>query len=278
MQHLLHLAKSLACICALVATHAQARQGSQPDYATIFANHVTQSLATLHPGGLPASDNIAVAQAMVELDMPTRAQSGWCCWVNGVLTSCNPGTASAYVVAHRGGIPCSSETLPAAALQQAKNLATQQLPPSHGVQVITYWNFNTNEAHSYIMSQAAAVPVAQNYCTTTQARIAARPILGGALVTAYALPPNVPCLVYAGTTQAQAPFGNGVRCVGGTIVRLGVANTQSGQVDVALLAGDPLLQQINAGSPRYFQAWYRQAAIPGAGFNLTDGVRLQPCQ
>ena len=88
------------------------------------------------------------------------------------------------------------------------------------------------------------------------------------------IPPRMAPLVYAGTTQAQAPFGNGVRCVGGTIVRLGVANTQSGQVDVALLAGDPLLQQINAGSPRYFQAWYRQASIPGAGFNLTDGVRL----
>lgn len=79
----------------------------------------------------------------------------------------------------------------------------------------------------------------------------------------------------AGTTQAQIPFGDGFRCVGGAVVRLGSSTASQGvatyPLDFTTSAGALLLP----GSTWNFQVHYRDLTPPGgAGFNLTNGVTL----
>ncbi len=98
------------------------------------------------------------------------------------------------------------------------------------------------------------------------------------LLTVLQLPPNVPVLLYVGNGTVNggigAPFGDGLRCVEGGIVRLGVrfangvGTAQWGPGFAAQLGLSP-------GDTRYFQAWYRNNTGPcGTGFNLTNGLQI----
>ena len=76
-----------------------------------------------------------------------------------------------------------------------------------------------------------------------------------------------------GQTPVQVTFGNGFRCIGGQVFRLPPVTPTGASlhadVDPAQLAGP-----ITPGSTWYFQAWYRDVAAGGAGFNLTDSVEI----
>jgi hypothetical protein len=98
------------------------------------------------------------------------------------------------------------------------------------------------------------------------------------------LPPLAFGLVYMGPAQAQAPFGDGLRCVGpGT---LGFYRFPVKQADgtgsfmlgpgLAALSGSlPPGGQIQPGSTWNFQCWYRDPTGPcGSGFNLSNGVSV----
>jgi len=92
------------------------------------------------------------------------------------------------------------------------------------------------------------------------------------------LPPSTNGIFFFGAMQIQVPFGNGFRCVGGTIVRFGVqTTTPAGTVQRAIqqmqLPGGP----IPAGATRDFQFWYRNPLAGGAGFNLSDGLTATFC-
>jgi len=103
------------------------------------------------------------------------------------------------------------------------------------------------------------------------------------------LPPIAMTLFVQGNTVLSGVplFGDGVRCTGGTQLRLQVAGAQAGQSWVpdaggpslrarALAAGDPLVP----GSVRYYQAVYRDPAPgfcsepTGGTFNTTNGLRV----
>jgi hypothetical protein len=91
---------------------------------------------------------------------------------------------------------------------------------------------------------------------------------------------NSSALYFQGTTRlsggAGAVFGDGLRCAGGTIVRLGTKLNAAGtsqypgpsDLSVSVRALVP------AGAVRTYQAWYRNAAVycSASTFNLTNGV------
>jgi hypothetical protein len=98
------------------------------------------------------------------------------------------------------------------------------------------------------------------------------------------IPPGEPGIFYYGQTETQIPFGDGFRCIGtsgpGTVFRLfpfvtpGALGNLSYNVDNQHVpAGSPGAQLL-AGSTWKFQAWYRDPAAGGAGFNLSDGLSL----
>lgn len=93
------------------------------------------------------------------------------------------------------------------------------------------------------------------------------------------LPPNKPGLFFQGNSPenggAGLPFGDGLRCVAGSIVRLEVQSANalgdvSSTVNLAAASG------ASAGDQRFYQLWYRDGANPpcGSGFNLTNGIAL----
>ncbi len=95
------------------------------------------------------------------------------------------------------------------------------------------------------------------------------------------LPPTQFGLFYYGPNQIQIPFGDGFRCVGGGVHRLGVKlSSAGGEASWALDITSPPSPpgQITAGSTWNFQLWYRDPAGPGgSGFNFSDGLNSTFC-
>jgi hypothetical protein len=90
-------------------------------------------------------------------------------------------------------------------------------------------------------------------------------------------------LYFQGTAQVNAglgaPFGDGLRCVGGSVIRLGLETNVAGvsqypsgvEAPVSIRGAIP-----GAGSVRYYQCWFRNAAAfcTPATFNLTNGMAV----
>jgi hypothetical protein len=94
--------------------------------------------------------------------------------------------------------------------------------------------------------------------------------------------PNSSALYFQGTTQFNgglgSVFGDGLRCAGGTIVRLGT-KTNSGGSSAYPGPGDVVISIRGAnaaGSTRTYQVWYRNAAAfcTPSTFNLSNGIQL----
>lgn len=89
--------------------------------------------------------------------------------------------------------------------------------------------------------------------------------------------PNQPGLFYfGGTSQAPTAFGDGQRCVGGgqPTFRLPVSNGSGNTLSTALDFTSGSAAQLLPGSTWHFQAWYRDPAAGGTGFNLSDGLSV----
>lgn len=92
-------------------------------------------------------------------------------------------------------------------------------------------------------------------------------------------------LFFYGPMATQQPFGDGFRCVGGGVFRLGpamvadVSGTASRQVDFSSLpAGGGGPGSITAESTWHFQWWYRDTNGPGgSGWNLSDSIWVTFC-
>ncbi len=101
-----------------------------------------------------------------------------------------------------------------------------------------------------------------------------------AVLRASRLPLDTPCLFFQGTTQlAGVVFGEGLRCAGGFVTRLGV-KLAVGSDAFYPAPGDPSLSVRGAvpleGALRTYQVWYRDSS-PYCGtsnYNFTNGVRV----
>jgi hypothetical protein len=93
--------------------------------------------------------------------------------------------------------------------------------------------------------------------------------------------PNAPCLYFQGTTNPTVAFGDGLRCVFGSVIRLGV-KFNVGNTSSIPSGADPALSILGAippaGGTRFYQCWYRDAApafcIPAATFNQTNALAI----
>jgi len=112
-------------------------------------------------------------------------------------------------------------------------------------------------------------------CASGSASVAANDLV----LSAGPGPIGEPGIFYYGPNQIQAPFGDGFRCVGGpagSVVRIfpftamDGASTMTSPIDNT----NPVHSQISAGSTLNFQAWFRDPAAGGTGFNLSDGLAV----
>jgi hypothetical protein len=96
-------------------------------------------------------------------------------------------------------------------------------------------------------------------------------------------PPGRPGIFFYSANQANAPFGDGTRCVASPIYRLqppgliGGAGNLTRHLD--LTVGPPAAGggAITAGSTWNFQFWYRDPQGGPNGFNLSDGLEVVFC-
>jgi hypothetical protein len=94
--------------------------------------------------------------------------------------------------------------------------------------------------------------------------------------------PNSSALYFQGATQlnggAGAAFGDGLRCAGGAIARLGTAVNAAGVSQYPFGANPPVSVKGGVVAPgtRTYQVWYRNAAAfcTVLTFNLTNGWEL----
>ncbi len=94
--------------------------------------------------------------------------------------------------------------------------------------------------------------------------------------------PESATLYFQGTAQTNGglgtAFGDGLRCVGGTIARLGTKQNAGGSSQYPA-PGDPSVSQrgsVASPGARYYQCWYRNAAAfcTSATYNLTNGLAV----
>lgn len=92
-------------------------------------------------------------------------------------------------------------------------------------------------------------------------------------------PALAPGLFFYGTTQIQIVFGNGNRCVGGTLWRLPIVTTSPAGVASQLLNFPSLSgpAQITPGSTWNFQFWFRDGTVAPAFFNTSNGLSATFC-
>jgi len=94
--------------------------------------------------------------------------------------------------------------------------------------------------------------------------------------------PNSSALYFQGTTKqsggAGSLFGDGLRCIAGTTIRLGTKTNVVGTSQYPV-GGDPSVSVRGACTPgalRHYQVWYRNAAAfcTASTFNLTNGLSV----
>lgn len=92
------------------------------------------------------------------------------------------------------------------------------------------------------------------------------------------LPSGQSCIFYYGPNEVALPFGNGIRCVGGTTFRLPIINTSAGAAQFAVDNQDlPVNGDFEAGEALKFQLWYRDPLGGGAFFNFSNALSLRFC-
>ena len=91
--------------------------------------------------------------------------------------------------------------------------------------------------------------------------------------------PNTPVIYFQGSLEvAPTTFGDGLRCAGGSLVRLAIRFNQGGLSNYPG-AGDPPLSVgggVGSASMRMYQAYFRDPAAycTAATFNATNAVRV----
>jgi len=89
---------------------------------------------------------------------------------------------------------------------------------------------------------------------------------------------NSSVLYFQGTSQISIVFGDGLRCAGGTVIRLGTKTNVAGASQYPGPGNQSVSVRgmVPSGATRSYQAWYRNSAAfcTPSTFNLTNGLSI----
>lgn len=103
--------------------------------------------------------------------------------------------------------------------------------------------------------------------------------LNNFVLSTFGLPSNAACTFFHGTQRADPPavFGDGLRCVTGTLKRLGnLVAVGGGAIQFQDLNSTPYIGVV-PGDVRRFQVYYRDVNSSGAGFNTSAALEVTFC-
>jgi hypothetical protein len=103
--------------------------------------------------------------------------------------------------------------------------------------------------------------------------------LNNLVISAVGLPEAAISMLVSGTSAIDpgTPFGNGLLCVGGTLIRHGVHVANGGVILDAQDMSAPEYVGVQPGDTRFYQVFYRDPPAGGALFNTTDAVAITFC-
>ena len=90
-------------------------------------------------------------------------------------------------------------------------------------------------------------------------------------------PSSQPGVFFYGPTQIMVPFGEGNRCVGGTVIRLWPPVATDGAGNVVRVVDNALSPNLGVlvdMADMNFQFWFRDPLGGGTGFNLSNGYNV----
>jgi hypothetical protein len=146
--------------------------------------------------------------------------------------------------------------------------------PGDWAMSVIYRPLNCSGNQTYCLTSANSAGSGAQIGFVGSSSIAANDLV----LTCTGLPTGQLGLFYYGPNQIQAPFGDGFRCVGGTINRLSppvsidVFGNAARAVDYSQAPMNSGPGMVTAGSSFNFQFWYRDPAFGGSGFNLSNGL------
>ncbi len=163
------------------------------------------------------------------------------------------------------------------------------IAPGDDAATLTFFKPGTPDSLDVLVRAPAQGCSIQSYCLTSPNSVGPGAILSTTGTTSISsnnltlistgCPANQFGLFYFGPTQTQTTFGNGLKCVGGALVRFPVLQTDgSGITSMSIDYTDlPGSSQITVGDTFNFQLWYRDPLGGGAFFNLSDGLSISFC-
>jgi len=98
---------------------------------------------------------------------------------------------------------------------------------------------------------------------------------------AFSMPSSTTCLFFQGSTGSSGvSFGDGLRCVSGSVVRIGAKTAVGGNATYPEAGDMPISVRglvPAVGAERTYQVWYRNAAsfCTSSTFNMSSGVRVR---
>ncbi len=147
---------------------------------------------------------------------------------------------------------------------------------------------SNGEVHAYLVDLGPQCFVV-NYCTAQPNSTGAPSVIqatGSAslsqsnfVLSALDLPDGSACVFFHGTSRLEptVPFGDGLRCVGGTLKRLGALQASDGVVIQFQDLSSLPYANVQPGDVRRFQLLYRDSGSTSAGFNTTAAVEVTFC-
>ncbi|MEO2093865.1 MAG: LamG-like jellyroll fold domain-containing protein [bacterium] len=162
------------------------------------------------------------------------------------------------------------------------------IPLAADIDDLRFWQRALSDSE-VVQEYGAGAPtfVGSNYCVATgnsagdPAAILAQGsssiAMNDVALFAVRLPANKPGVFFTGPLQTSVSFGDGLRCVGGGVMRFNppVFASSDGIASLAIDLADPTLAALfQAGTTWNFQFWYRDPAGQLTGFNLTDGLAV----
>ena len=144
------------------------------------------------------------------------------------------------------------------------------------------------DVHAYLVDLGPQCFVAE-YCSALPNSTGETAALGSSGVPSFSLnnfvlstvglPPSAACTFFHGTQRAEPPavFGDGLRCVAGTLKRLGnLVAVGGGAIQFQDLSSAPYAGVV-PGDVRRFQVYYRDVNSSGAGFNTSAALEVTFC-